>query len=777
MGAKYFFWSIILLIGSPSLAQLGVGTVEPNASAMLDVVSEERGMLVPRIALVSTTDATTIANGNVASLLVYNTSTSMDVVPGFYYWSDGVWNRLTIERDIRNLPRDVVSSNGSITGVADAAALVAMDLEVNVDNTTLEVDVVDGVQIKDSGVDTAKLLDGTILEEDLSDDVVTSSKIGTGGTTDANKVLGTDNMGDPQWQDSAALAASLGEDVISTNGSIIGVKANATLAPMDLEVKVDNTTLEVDLSNGVRVRESGITTDKVADNAVTIEKIGAGGTGNANSILGTDTAGDPQWQDAVALAASLGEDVTSTDGSIIGTAPNAVLVPMDLEVKVDNATLEVDSANGVQLRDGGIRTTKMADDAVTIEKIGTGGMGDANRVLGTDASGDPQWQDAVALAVSLGEDVASTDGSITGTVPGAVLASMDLEVNVDNATLEVDLANGVQVRDGGIGTVNIADNAVTSIKILDSAIAEADLANGAITSPKILDATIAEVDLADGAVTSPKILDGSITEVDLADGAVTSPKILDATIISDDLANNAVISSKIMDGTIIASDLAISAVITDKIADNAVDGTKIQVAGEVQGAMLFNNGTDWVSLPNGSPGQVLAMNASGTAPQWVNHPPSRIGEFVYAKSGRTVAEGYLPVNPGTVANGAVDFPLWASLYPEFVQGNDIVFPTDVEGMFLRNTGGNAATEGAFQNYRTARPINDFLTDTTGSHSHTFPIHDVDQDQTGAADGSGNVDGSPSTNSAGDHSHTINGGGDTETNPINRAYQLYTIVDN
>lgn len=36
-------------------------------------------------------------------------------------------------------------------------------------------------------------------------------------------------------------------------------------------------------------------------------------------------------------------------------------------------------------------------------------------------------------------------------------------------------------------------------------------------------------------------------------------------------------------------------------------------------------------------------------------------------------------------------------------------------------------------------------------------------------------GTKNVNSSGAHSHTITGG-DTETRPINRAYQLYTIVD-
>ena len=53
-------------------------------------------------------------------------------------------------------------------------------------------------------------------------------------------------------------------------------------------------------------------------------------------------------------------------------------------------------------------------------------------------------------------------------------------------------------------------------------------------------------------------------------------------------------------------------------------------------------------------------------------------------------------------NGAIDFPVWASQYPEFVSGNDIVFPADVEGMFLRNLGGTAGAEGVTQADATAR---------------------------------------------------------------------------
>jgi hypothetical protein len=56
----------------------------PDVSAMLDVSAANKGILVPRVALTGTTDAVTIA-APATSLLVYNTATVNDVIPGYYY--------------------------------------------------------------------------------------------------------------------------------------------------------------------------------------------------------------------------------------------------------------------------------------------------------------------------------------------------------------------------------------------------------------------------------------------------------------------------------------------------------------------------------------------------------------------------------------------------------------------------------------------------------------------------------------------------------------------
>ncbi len=85
-----------------SYGQVGIGTTLPNPSAQLDIVSENTGILIPRVSLTGVTDVTTISNGNVESLLVYNLSTKVDLQPGYYYWSKGRWQRIATSGEGNN---------------------------------------------------------------------------------------------------------------------------------------------------------------------------------------------------------------------------------------------------------------------------------------------------------------------------------------------------------------------------------------------------------------------------------------------------------------------------------------------------------------------------------------------------------------------------------------------------------------------------------------------------------------------------------------------------
>lgn len=95
----HFFYVLFtfLLLCKTSFAQVGMGTAQPNLSAQLEVVASHKGMLIPRLVLKSLTDTTTITNGNVESLLVYNKKSSKDIAKGFYYWNVVKWERIVNE--------------------------------------------------------------------------------------------------------------------------------------------------------------------------------------------------------------------------------------------------------------------------------------------------------------------------------------------------------------------------------------------------------------------------------------------------------------------------------------------------------------------------------------------------------------------------------------------------------------------------------------------------------------------------------------------------------
>jgi len=83
----FFFMTAGLLLPDKSFAQVSINNLgtAPDSSAILDVNATNKGILVPRVALVSTSSTEPIENPT-NSLLLYNTASINDVTPGFYFW-------------------------------------------------------------------------------------------------------------------------------------------------------------------------------------------------------------------------------------------------------------------------------------------------------------------------------------------------------------------------------------------------------------------------------------------------------------------------------------------------------------------------------------------------------------------------------------------------------------------------------------------------------------------------------------------------------------------
>lgn len=87
---KFYTRSIIalsLLTGFIANAQVGINTTEPHTSSVLDIVSTDKGLLIPRLSLSQRNNIPAPANG----LLVYQT----DDTPGFYYYNGSIWQLLS----------------------------------------------------------------------------------------------------------------------------------------------------------------------------------------------------------------------------------------------------------------------------------------------------------------------------------------------------------------------------------------------------------------------------------------------------------------------------------------------------------------------------------------------------------------------------------------------------------------------------------------------------------------------------------------------------------
>lgn len=88
-----------LFFGLKVHAQVAIGVKEPNKDAVLELYSESKGFLLPRIPLVAI-DLPDPLNSHVAGMTVYNTAISGSaenyVSPGFYYNTGDRWERLQL---------------------------------------------------------------------------------------------------------------------------------------------------------------------------------------------------------------------------------------------------------------------------------------------------------------------------------------------------------------------------------------------------------------------------------------------------------------------------------------------------------------------------------------------------------------------------------------------------------------------------------------------------------------------------------------------------------
>ena len=98
MKKNYLFLSLILLSNSLTYGQqnVGIGTDNPNPNAVLDLESDDKGFLMPRLNTNARNTLGTLCGPNEEGLVVYDTEEDL-----FFYW-DGAngFHTLAVEVEI-----------------------------------------------------------------------------------------------------------------------------------------------------------------------------------------------------------------------------------------------------------------------------------------------------------------------------------------------------------------------------------------------------------------------------------------------------------------------------------------------------------------------------------------------------------------------------------------------------------------------------------------------------------------------------------------------------
>lgn len=143
---------VVILFSISTFSQVGIGTTSPDGSSILDINSNNTGLLIPRVSLSDITNGSSPINSPAVSLLVYNTnaSTAGGNGVGYYYWNGTIWVKLQTNVDEK-------WSRNSGTGYLFPSTLTDR-VGIGLNNPSEMLDIAGRVKIADGNQSTGKVL-------------------------------------------------------------------------------------------------------------------------------------------------------------------------------------------------------------------------------------------------------------------------------------------------------------------------------------------------------------------------------------------------------------------------------------------------------------------------------------------------------------------------------------------------------------------------------------------------------------------------------------------
>nr|WP_315163484.1 hypothetical protein [uncultured Flavobacterium sp.] len=415
---NYYLTLLFLGVVYYGYGQVGIGTTLPNTSSELDVVSGNKGILIPRVSLTSTIDAITITNGNVNSLLVFNTQTIADITPGYYYWYVNKWYRLgtSVSETVTTL---IDNGDGTIT-------------YTNESGTPVTINVPKGVQGA-AGTNGTNGIDGAVGATGPQGPIGLTGTAGANGTNGTNGIDGAVGATGPQGP--IGLTGPAGAN--GTDGIDGAVGATGPQGPIGLTGPAGaNGTDGIDGAVGATGPQGpiGLTGLAGANGTNGIDgatgpqgPIGLTGPAGANGTNGIDGATGPQGP--IGLTGPAGANGTNgIDGAVGAAGPQG---PIGLTGPAGaNGTDGIDGAVGAAGPQGPIGLTGLA---------GTNGANGIDGAVGATGPQGPAGTNGVGGVTTAGTNITIT-GAGTVASPYIVNASSPTQ---NNTTLALDTTTNI----------------------------------------------------------------------------------------------------------------------------------------------------------------------------------------------------------------------------------------------------------------------------------------------------------------------------------------------
>ena len=282
------------------------------------------------------------------------------------------------------------------------------------------------------------------------------------------------------------------------------------------------------------------------------------------------------------------------------TSPASIRIYRDTDVDTAKATYTAGSSvkagdlnnNQTQLlyaaqenQNQTIIASDIKDGVITSAKITDGTLVNADINTSANIAGSKLADDSVTLD-KLGSGALPTDITI---------ASANL---VNGTIVNDDINNSANIHGS-----KIASRTITADRIAGNSLTTSELANNSVDSNELANNAVVTAKIADLNVTTEKLEDGAVTAVKIAGNTITASQLANSSVESNELANNAVVTAKIQDLNVTTDKLADDAVTTAKLADsinsaitaNTAKNTNATHTGDVTGSGVLTIATNAVT--------------------------------------------------------------------------------------------------------------------------------------------------------------------------------------